>query len=998
MSETSVPLNTPVISAVSNGLEIIVSGLDDSNASGYAVRLGTIQGYGIETEVTPIGGSVSFSDNRPRMTYYLQAKALGDSINYADSSWSSVAAVVTGADEEDSIPVPILSPSDPTFTSITFGGLATDLGIRYRLAGSAAALASAQPFFGGTDAAGVSKILGLNYGSDYFVQACYVRGKRCGGWSAPVSFSTEDVIDTQTVTSSANQGTGTLRDIMSKAVSGTRIVFDSSLSGATIALSSALQASGKKLLIDGTTLNEKITISGNMFGASNNDNVFVVGVICAASIYSKANYVDCVISGSISASSAIYAPVTSCRCDFSGFTSAIVLAAQSFHYGNYLPSGADSSTCVNCFFTGKTSGTVANACNLSGCTITRNTTSNGGMVTGNGRIVETDILNNTLTGGTFRVVVFTNVYSCRVVNNTCSMANNPAYNGTAQNVCVDTVFSGNTGGTTDEVGTGQFVRCIISGSGSHAVTSLNPVLKDCLVLGNAPAGVFSNCTVTKAGGTANNCLLGPGSLVSGGNNLIWDETDSSSDTYVDKIFVNFAEGDYRLASDSPALDSGDDAFVGSGDLDLDGNPRIMGTHVDIGAYEYVLYKLAPPVFSVEIDSGGQGTISFTLPPHASAFLLQYADNPNFTNAQEISSSSTGIVLSGMSGLVYFRAKSVGAAGSTIDSDWSATQSAFFDVTAPIVIIDKTPIEMTVGDTVDFLEGVIVVDNLTGDYPTHYQVIDSNGDPVEVDGETTDIRSSGIPKGAYTLVITASDAAGNVGSADRQLIVAPPILPTPVISIDSSGKYSVTLAGLYDINASGWLLKQNGLEKSVSPDSDGMLTVSGLGLGTTYLFQAKALGNWIQPPPPAQPSGDYRSSAWSNQVSFTTQGAGAFYRWQSDILLSHKDRTFQNMEVRAKILDKDTGEVMPPTAVGSAVFTAYYIECGRRVALEEFTEIAVPSSAFLAAADEEGFNFRFIPDQTVKRLFARPGYYVLEVIVTPTAGNPFNVYSEPIPVF
>lgn len=998
MSETAVPLNVPVISAVSNGQVIVVSGLDDANASGYVVRLGTIQGYGIETEVTPDGGSVSFSDNRPRLTYYLQAKALGDSINYSDSSWSSVAAVVTGSEEEGSIPVPVLSPSDPTFTSITFGGLATDLGIRYRLAASASGLESAQPFFGGADATGVSKILGLNYGSEYFVQACYVRGKRCGAWSEPVSFTTEDVVDTQTVTSNASQGNGTLRSIMGQAVSGTRIVFDASLSGATISLDSALQAYGKKLLIDGTTLNEKITISGHMFGVNGNDSVFVVGVICAASIYVKANYIDCVIRGSIATSSANYVPVTTCRCDFSGFTSPIVLAAQSFHYGNYLPSGADNSTCVNCFFTGKTSGSVANACNLSGCTIANNTVANGGMVTGNGRIVETDILNNKLTGGSYRVVVFTNVYSCRVVNNTCSTANNPAYNGTAQNVCYDTVFSGNTGGTTDEVGTGQFIRCIISGAGTHAVTSLNPVLKDCLVLGNAPAGVFANCTVKKAGGTANNCLLGPGSLVSGGSNIIWDETDSASDNYVDNIFVNFSEGDYRLSSDSPALDSGDDAYVGAGDLDLDGNPRIMGTHVDIGAYEYVLYKLAPPTFTVEVDSGGQGIISFTLPPHASAFLLQYADNPSFTNAQEISSSSAGIALSGMSGLVYFRAKSVGATGSTIDSDWAGTQSAFFDTTAPIVIVDKTPMEMTVGDTVDFLEGVIIVDNLTGDYPTHYQVMDSNGQPVEVDGETSDVRSSGIPKGAYTLVITASDAAGNIGSADRALIVAPPILPTPVVSIDSSGKYSVTLAGLQDPNASGWLLKQNGLEKTVTPDQDGLLAVTGLGLGMTYLFQAKALGDWVQPAPPAQPSGDYRSSAWSNQVAFTTQGAGAFYLWQSDILLSHKDRTLQNTEVRAKILDKDTGEVMPPTAVVSAVFNAYYVDGGERVALEDFNEITVPSSAFLSAADEEGFNFRFVPDQTAKRIFTRPGYYILEVVITPTAGNPFNVYSEPVSVF
>src|SRR5262249_24087629 len=50
-------------------------------------------------------------------------------------------------------------------------------------------------------------------------------------------------------------------------------------------------------------------------------------------------------------------------------------------------------------------------------------------------------------------------------------------------------------------------------------------------------------------------------------------------------------GDYHLQATSPAIDAGDDAAVPATDLfgdpipDLDGNPRIQGSHVDIGAYE-----------------------------------------------------------------------------------------------------------------------------------------------------------------------------------------------------------------------------------------------------------------------------------------------------------------------------------------------------------------------------------------------------------------------------
>ena len=45
-------------------------------------------------------------------------------------------------------------------------------------------------------------------------------------------------------------------------------------------------------------------------------------------------------------------------------------------------------------------------------------------------------------------------------------------------------------------------------------------------------------------------------------------------------------GDYHLQSGSPARDAGDDGSVPV-DLttDLDGNPRVQGSHVDLGAYE-----------------------------------------------------------------------------------------------------------------------------------------------------------------------------------------------------------------------------------------------------------------------------------------------------------------------------------------------------------------------------------------------------------------------------
>ena len=61
--------------------------------------------------------------------------------------------------------------------------------------------------------------------------------------------------------------------------------------------------------------------------------------------------------------------------------------------------------------------------------------------------------------------------------------------------------------------------------------------------------------------------------------------DVSNINNIDPLFIDAANGDYRLSSDSPLIDQGV-VTDNVASTDLDGNPRIAGAAVDIGAYEY----------------------------------------------------------------------------------------------------------------------------------------------------------------------------------------------------------------------------------------------------------------------------------------------------------------------------------------------------------------------------------------------------------------------------
>ena len=50
---------------------------------------------------------------------------------------------------------------------------------------------------------------------------------------------------------------------------------------------------------------------------------------------------------------------------------------------------------------------------------------------------------------------------------------------------------------------------------------------------------------------------------------------------------HWIDGDYHLLTDSPCIDAGDPAYVPvPNEADLDGQPRVLGGRIDMGAYEH----------------------------------------------------------------------------------------------------------------------------------------------------------------------------------------------------------------------------------------------------------------------------------------------------------------------------------------------------------------------------------------------------------------------------
>jgi hypothetical protein len=280
--------------------------------------------------------------------------------------------------------------------------------------------------------------------------------------------------------------------------------------------------------------------------------------------------------------------------------------------------GAGRSSLFNCTLSTNSAGYFGRGggawqCVLSNCIVQGNTATNSGAGFGGGTsqsinyscTIEGNIAagggtdqgtnyNCTLTGNkgtsTAGGAYFSTSYNCALRQNTSSQNGGGAYGGTLYS-CLLSNNSATTG----------------SGGGAYSATVFNSLIVSNWA-GNTGGGTYQctlyNCTISgnsatnsgggDFGGTLQNTILYYNSASSGSN---WAAGASyvlcctvpnyggSTITNV-PLFVNYPGGDFHLQSNSPCINSGRISPLITNTTDFDGNTRIVGTSVDIGAYEF----------------------------------------------------------------------------------------------------------------------------------------------------------------------------------------------------------------------------------------------------------------------------------------------------------------------------------------------------------------------------------------------------------------------------
>ena len=265
--------------------------------------------------------------------------------------------------------------------------------------------------------------------------------------------------------------------------------------------------------------------------------------------------------------------------------------AFTFIQGYQVPTPATLSNAIRCAYLGSTSV-------LSGFTLTNGSAGPGNYVNGGG-------------------VLCARLTECVISN--CIFIGNYAMGaggGLTEGKAIDCIFTGNYGQGGGAADGAALVNCIVTNNtAGWAGGTLTGTATNCLFAYNHATNygggcgytLLVNCTVVSnylqsgMGGNGGGTFYGKAY-----NSIVFGNTAPNSNNYFSSgiaysctsptpagpgnfssapQFMDASAGDFRLATNSPCINAGQNAYAG-GVTDLAGNPRITGGTVDVGAYEF----------------------------------------------------------------------------------------------------------------------------------------------------------------------------------------------------------------------------------------------------------------------------------------------------------------------------------------------------------------------------------------------------------------------------